>query len=174
MNRLIRYRLAPIYALLLTIALYGVTQPFASSDSIQRAYAYSLLSQRGPVPYLIVFITFVTLLMTATARYQADRRTTTLIGLYGFAAFPILLGMFATANGFIFLHLDAAYFHDLDKLAHMDFGEMSERISQYHRGLAYATDPLHLGLLSALITWPIIFWHAVKDLRKPVKQHQAD
>ncbi len=163
---MIRYRYAPVYAFFLTAGLYLAIQPLADSDSIGRAYFYALVAQRGPVPFVIVFITFLTLLMTATARHYADWRATTLIGLYGFSMFPVFLGMLATAQGFIFSNLDVALLHEWDSLANMDFAEMSERISDYHRGLAYATDPLYLGLLSALITWPIIFWHAVKAPRK--------
>ena len=147
-----RYRFTPIYAIVFTVLWFMLLHTFSGS------YPYQIFVRRGPVQYFTTFMTFFTISMTLAARYHRDYRVPMIIGLYGFSLFPVIAGMLAY---FATISSALSNLSLLPGLIAMNSGtgELIETISGSFMGVQFAVDALHLGLLSAVLTWSIILWH---------------
>ena len=163
------YRLTPIYALLLTVCSYLLVGRISSAHYEPGGTIRAMFVERGPVPYLIVFLTFCTLTMAVLARLRGERRITFMLGMYGLSFLSLIAGVLATFVTFAQSLLQLTAVDILIKNPPVDTTAISPTIQHALDGIGTAADTTHLALLLTLVSWPAVIWCCVSA---PSAEHE--
>ncbi len=163
------YRFTPVYALLLTFCTYQIVGRISAAPHEPGGTIRAMFIERGPVPYLIVFLTFCTLTMVVLARIRRERRITFMLGMYGLSFLSIIAGMLGTFATFAQSVLSLTVTDTMLKNPAVDINDVGQHVQEAMHGVSTATDTTHLALLLTLITWPAVIWCCVSA---PSAEHE--
>lgn len=141
------YKFAPLYSFAILIPCLLAAILFLPRES----YFYAVLMQRGLCSFLILWLTFNTIILTLLAKAKKDRRGTLIVGLVASAMIPVVIGII----GFL-LGISSSFQCFTDYLTSGIQADLLTGIDRAAIGIGVSTDPLLLGILSLLLTFLFI------------------
>lgn len=168
MSTFMKFRLTPIYALVLTVMTYMVIAVLPAS------YLTRILTERGPLPYVIVFLLFTILGLTIIAQAQKLYAHAFIFGLFGLSLTPVIVGLIGTVSGFSMSLLGLNSENAMELIRDTDLKTAMQSMDSFYTGVAHCADTTLLGLFATLITWSTIAFFCVQNHKKHNNTNESD
>ena len=156
-----------ISTFIFTVAVYWITSQNHTAWNHWIEWFYGLLHQRGPVQYLIVYITIRNLLAAIIAKTYKELPKYFFRQFFAYSFFPLLLGLVGTVTG-----LGQTIVGFVNLLNSGDIHSTKDAFAMIIRGAGVSLDTLYLGLCGTIFILPV-YIQTLSFTRKVVQQGVA-